>query len=199
MKRKNKRKIYRLFLERQIFIYNRNTCLAQFRVRLFQLKRPGLPAERTKYMNRREETLKVITEGLGNITTECPVIRMLADEVAIQFDIVTDINWDVQRALSVLVTIEDLYLREKMSEAEDLYLREKMSEAVEVIRSAFEQMDDFEAMPLLEMAEACGAVNQNALGIFVARFLQQSKNICLFAPLENCMRKARGGVDNEQM
>ena len=39
-------------------------------------------------MNRREETLKVITEGLGNITTECPVIRMLADEVAIQFDIV---------------------------------------------------------------------------------------------------------------
>ena len=87
-------------------------------------------------MNRREETLKVITEGLGNITTECPVIRMLADEVAIQFDIVTDINWDVQRALSVLVTIEDLYLREKMSEA------------VEVIRSAFEQMDDFEAMPL---------------------------------------------------
>lgn len=187
MKRKNKRKIYRLFLERQIFIYNRNTCLAQFRVRLFQLKRPGLPAERTKYMNRREETLKVITEGLGNITTECPVIRMLADEVAIQFDIVTDINWDVQRALSVLVTIEDLYLREKMSEA------------VEVIRSAFEQMDDFEAMPLLEMAEACGAVNQNALGIFVARFLQQSKNICLFAPLENCMRKARGGVDNEQM
>ena len=43
-------------------------------------------------MNTREETLKVIAEGLGRKKVECPMVRMLADEVVEQFDIATDEN-----------------------------------------------------------------------------------------------------------
>ena len=111
-------------------------------------------------MNKREKTLKVIAEGLGRREEGCPVVGMLAEEVVSCFNVATDASWDVTRALHVLVTIEDLHLRDKTEEA------------VEVIRSAFEQMDELEAISYLDMLDACGKVNRKAKVIFVAKFLE---------------------------
>ena len=123
-------------------------------------------------MNTREETLRVIAEGLSRKKVECPMVRMLADEVAEQFDIATDENWDAYHALNVLVTIEDLYLRDKTLEA------------LEVIRSAFEQMEEAGADAMLDMVKACGKAHKAGLAVFMARFLEQARYIWLFAPYE---------------
>lgn len=143
------------------------------------------PGRKDVCMNTREETLKVIAEGLGRKKVECPMVRMLADEVVEQFDIATDENWDAYHAFNVLVIIEDMYLRDKTLEA------------LEVIRSAFEQMGEAEADAMLDMAEACGKVHKSGLAVFIARFLEQARYICLFTPYEYDLRKLRGDAEDE--
>ena len=113
------------------------------------------------------------------------MVRMLADEVVAQFDMATDENWDAYHALNVLVTIEDLYLRDKTPEA------------LEVIRSAFEQMEEAGADAMLDMAEACSKVHKAGLAVFLARFLEQARYICLFVPYEYDLQRLRGDGGDE--
>ena len=80
---------------------------------------------------------------------------------------------------------------------EDLYLRDKTLEALEVIRSAFEQMEEAGADAMMDMAEACGKVHKAGLAVFIARFLKQARYICLFTPYEYDFRKLRGDVEDE--
>lgn len=115
------------------------------------------------------------------------MVRMLADKVVEQFDIATDENWDAYHTLNVLVTIEDLYLRDKAPEA------------LEVIRSAFEQMEEAGADTLLDMAEACSKVHKAGLAVFVARFLEGARYICLFALYSYDLRKLRRDVEDESV
>lgn len=138
-------------------------------------------------MNKREKTLKVIAEGLGRREEGCPVVGMLAEEVVSCFNVATDASWDVTRALHVLVTIEDLHLRDKTEEA------------IEVIRSAFEQMDELEAISYLDMLDACGKVNRKAKVIFVAKFLEMARYLCLFSPYGYSLSKVRGEMQDDEM
>lgn len=50
---------------------------------------------------------------------------------------------------------------------------------------------------MMDMAEACGKVHKAGLAVFIARFLEQARYICLFTPYEYDFRKLRGDVEDE--
>ena len=80
-----------------------------------------------------------------------------------------------------------------------LHLCDKTEEAVEVIRSAFEQMDELEAISYLDMLDACGKVNRKAKVIFVAKFLEMARYLCLFSPYGYSLSKVRGEMQDDEM